>query len=167
MKNESSSNRNSDRKYTDAHKRGRGASRGRRPDQRRDLANLSPEELQRYFVVCSCCGLFLASYRVLHGAAAVEEAGRQAQDGWVALTWDQPTRHLLRDIYDIRSDVNTFHLESMCRECQRRIVFAPENQTDSPGATLNEDETNSSEQATPPDTALEQAATPQFRMSIM
>lgn len=90
------------------------------------MQNLSLVELQQNFAACGRCGYFLTGYRVIHGVDAVEEAARKTYDGWITLVWDQSTRDLLYRTYGMRTDIKSYHYESVCPECQRKIVYAGE-----------------------------------------
>lgn len=91
--------------------------RGRRPDR----GKLTAERVQTAFVVCGRCSFFLAAYRLNHDD--FEEAARQAEGNWLVLTGDKASRQLLYKSFGCRFDVDTYHLEAICPECQRRYVY--------------------------------------------
>lgn len=111
------------KKSGDNRNRGRSKYRGRRFDHRRSVSNLTFAELRDYFAACSRCGYFLTSLRVIHGVEALESASQAMKDGWIDLTWNRSTRDLLRDIYGLRTDIEAFHVEAACQDCQRRIIY--------------------------------------------
>lgn len=157
MKNQSADSGN-EKKGSHNQGQGRGERSGRRSEPRRPLSDLTVEDLRRYFIPCSCCGHFLARYRIVLGRAAVEDAGRSTSEGWVPFAWNITTRNLLRDIYGLRTDIDSFHLEAMCGECQRRIVFTKETQS--------EPELSNETDPGPPEDEDKAASPVYFRMSL-
>ncbi len=109
--------------------------RDRRRPQRPVLSNLSFEDLQRYFLACGRCSYFLAGYRVLHGQPALGTAAAGAEDSWITLTWDGPTRELVFKSYGLRTDIDHFFIEHACPECQRRLVY-DQGEEDTPADTF-------------------------------
>lgn len=77
----------------------------------------------RQFVACGRCSSWLAGYRLLYGATAVEEAITHQQDGWLILQWDKQTRDLLHRIYDVQVEADTIYFDLSCEECQRRFRY--------------------------------------------
>ena len=120
----------SDSKSYNKQRHGRYQHQKRRNNFRRGVQNLSLAELQQNFAACGRCGYFLTGYRVIHGVDAVEEAARKTYDGWITLVWDQSTRDLLYRTYGMRTDIASYHYESVCPECQRKIVYAGEMPAD-------------------------------------
>jgi hypothetical protein len=96
-------------------------SKARRKGRRRDRGKLTADWVQSAFVVCGRCSFFLAAYRVNHDD--FEEATRQAEGNWLVLAGDKTSRQLLYKTFGCRFEVDTYHLEAICPECQRRYVY--------------------------------------------
>ena len=117
------------------------ASGGRKPQQRASAKRKKRDKKQRVrthtspqvpltynnvlkqFIACSHCSTWLAGYRLLHGATALEQAITNQQDGWLTLAWDKQTRELLHKIYDVRIEGDSIYLDMSCGECQRRFTY--------------------------------------------
>ena len=87
------------------------------------LSNISFEELQRCFAACGRCGYFLTGYRVIHGLEALREAAAAAENNWVTLTWDLPTRELIKKSFGVRTDIEFYYLDHACTDCQRHLIY--------------------------------------------
>ena len=75
------------------------------------------------FLPCGRCSFFLAGYRVIHGVEHLEAAARESDEGWVQLNWNEEVRRLVQQSYGVRLDVDAFHFDSRCPECQRRFIY--------------------------------------------
>jgi hypothetical protein len=98
------------------------------PPEKLDLSHY--QHLLKRFVVCGRCGSFLAGYRVLHGVKALEMAARASQnspEGWLTLTWDGRTRHLIGQSFGVYPETDLYYFDICCPECQRRILYAEQS----------------------------------------
>ena len=80
------------------------------------------------FTSCGRCSMFLASYRILYGDQAFEDAISNSYDSWLPLPWNQGLRKLLIKSYSYRLDVDVYFFENSCPECLGTYRYAePEN----------------------------------------
>ncbi len=105
------------------------ANKKKRHKKQRVRTHTSPQvpltytNVLKQFIACSRCSTLLAGYRLLHGAAPLEQAIANQQDGWLTLQWDKQTRELLHKIYDVRIEGDSIYLDMSCEECQRRFSY--------------------------------------------
>ena len=93
---------------------------------RRDAQHNLPAELEAVigdFVACGRCSFFLSGYRVIHGLDSLQAAIENQSGKWLELAWNQETRHLVQKSYGGRLDVELYHYDSRCPECQRRFIY--------------------------------------------
>lgn len=85
-----------------------------------------PAQLEKVvsdFVACGRCGFFLSGYRVIHGLENLQAAVENPGGKWLHLDWSQETRNLVQKSYGGRLDIELYHYDSRCPECQRRFVY--------------------------------------------
>lgn len=81
------------------------------------------EDVSGDFVACGRCSFFLSGYRVIHGLDNLEAAVENQSGKWLGLDWNQETRRLVQKSYGGRLDVELYHYDSRCPECQRRFIY--------------------------------------------
>lgn len=85
--------------------------------------NFHPNQVVDWFSACARCSFFLAGYQVEYGVDGLEEAARGSYDGWLHLEWGQGIRSLIDKSYASRLDIDCYHFDGVCPECQRRFTF--------------------------------------------
>ena len=75
------------------------------------------------FSACGRCSYFWAGYRVIAGEKVIDTAVKENDPVWLNLPWSHAVRELLLKCYGVRFDVDYFHHEGSCKECQRQFVY--------------------------------------------
>lgn len=92
--------------------------------RRRSRDNLHPNQVVEWFSACARCSFFLAGYQVEQGLASLQESSRNSYDGWLYLDWSQGVRSLIVQSFACRVDIDCYHFDGVCPECQRRFAFS-------------------------------------------
>lgn len=111
--------------------------RGRR---RKKKGKTDLESVIGDFTACGRCSFFLAGYRVLHGADNLAQAAESSDDDWLILNWDHETRRLVQSSYGSRLDIEFYHYDGRCPECQRRFVIDGVEDEDQTGSEMEDGE---------------------------
>ncbi len=90
-------------------------------EQRRLAADMA--QVVSWFAACGRCSFFLAGYKVAGGRDAVETAVAQRGKHWLTLSWTQSVANLVHKSYGSRVDIECYHYEGCCSECQRHFVY--------------------------------------------
>ena len=75
------------------------------------------------FAACGRCSYFWGGYRVIVGEEGSVTAAKGEDPVWLTLVWSHPMRDLFAKSYGMRFDVDYFHHEGCCPECQRQFVY--------------------------------------------
>ena len=92
--------------------------------QKSDLKIDAPlAEVIECFSACGRCSYFWAGYRVIAGEKVIDTVVKENDPIWLNLPWSHPVRDLVHKSYGIRFDVDYFHHEGSCKECQRQFIY--------------------------------------------
>ena len=103
-------------------------SRKKRRNKKKQKSDLKIDaalaEVIECFSACGRCSYFWAGYRVIAGEKVIDTAVKENDPIWLNLPWSHPVRELIHKSYGIRFDVDYFHHEGSCKECQRQFIYA-------------------------------------------
>lgn len=86
-----------------------------------------------WFAACGRCSFFLAGYKVAGGEEALVTAVANRGKHWLPLSWTRGIANLVHKSYGSRVDIDCYHYEGCCSECQRHFVYrAAEGEDDLP-----------------------------------
>lgn len=95
----------------------------KRDRRRKNQKKTALDQVVSDFLPCGRCSFFLSGYRTIHGDDDLQAAAESRDDDWLSLSWNQETRHLVRDSFGGRLDVELYYYNGRCPECQRRFVY--------------------------------------------
>jgi uncharacterized C2H2 Zn-finger protein len=106
------------------------ASSSRRKRRSRHTDDLTPERVTSSFLACPRCSFFLSGYKLIN--VDFIQAVEKSDNGWLDLTWNHDTRHLVQKSYGYMINKDTIQYEGICRDCQRVFTYGqPESAEES------------------------------------
>jgi hypothetical protein len=104
-------------------KSGKRGKPGARPQKLRLPSQISVYDIVKRFAVCGRCSFFVAGYKLLVGNEAWETAVNQTDGRWLRLIGSNDVAQLVGRSFGSRLDIDCFHYEGRCPECQRVFQY--------------------------------------------
>lgn len=95
--------------------------------RRQEKPGIKEEIVVGSFLACGRCSFFLSGYRMIHNDFT--SSVQKSLGGWINLSWNGVTRDLIQKSYGPRIEVDVYHYEGICLECQRQYRFIGEENT--------------------------------------
>jgi len=95
----------------------------KRKKHKKQPTNQEIARVTSWFAACGRCSFFLAGYTVAGGEGALETAVAYRGNHWLYLNWSHAVANLVHKSYGSRVDIQSYHFEGRCQECQRRFVY--------------------------------------------